>query len=309
MVWTDGLARSERTDPRPHFAMNVAHLIRGEFGEAWKTHARALQESGDIESVRGWIDSLLHTHPANPHVQLVTGLFLSQSGESEQSVERYKEAIRLDPRSPYPHYFLAQIHDRAGRLELAYVAARVNLGVAYQEQGRLEMAIPQYREVIALKPNDPLARANLACALAEQGKIEAALMEYKEAIRLNPVDAELHFALGGVYEQKGRPDLAMGEYREALKAEPAFAPAETRIGWILFDKGRKEEAMDAFNRALKLNPEDAQAYFGIGRIYAEREKHELATEHYAQALKLEKDPDRKNAIVTQLYKEGGTMDG
>ena len=25
-------------DPRPHFALNVIHLLRGEFAEAWNTH-------------------------------------------------------------------------------------------------------------------------------------------------------------------------------------------------------------------------------------------------------------------------------
>ena len=47
------------------------------------------------------------------------------------AIKEYREAVRLDP---------------------SYAPARTNLGVAYQEQGRLEMAIPQYREVIKLKP-------------------------------------------------------------------------------------------------------------------------------------------------------------
>ena len=68
--------------------------------------------------------------------------------------------------------------------------------VAYQEQGRLEMAIPQYREVIKLTPNEPTAHANLACALAEQGKMEPALQSYKEALRLNPEDAASAFRAG-----------------------------------------------------------------------------------------------------------------
>ena len=63
-----------------------------------------------------------------------------------------------------------------------YTAARTNLGVAYQQQGQFEMAVPQYREVIKQNPDDPLAHANQPSALAEQGKLEAAIMEYKEAL-------------------------------------------------------------------------------------------------------------------------------
>src|SRR5579884_2865482 len=196
------------SDPRPHFALNVVQLIKADFGAAWQTHAKCLQEAADIEAVRTWVEGLLQQHQDRASVHLVVGLFLAQSGKSEQSIARYKDAIRLDPTSPYAHYFLAQIYERSERMEMAvkayreavkldpvYAAARTNLGVAYQHQGQLELAIPQYREVIKLNPNDAIAHANLACALAEQGKIEAAVAEYKEAIRLNPRDAELHFAL------------------------------------------------------------------------------------------------------------------
>lgn len=210
-TWSKEEEAAECRDPRPYFAENVVHLLQGRFAEAWRTHARCLEAESDIETVGAWVESLVDGQSDNSHVHLIRGLFLAQSGQSEESMASYKEAARLDPQSAYPHYFLAQIHQRANHLEMAikeykeavrlnaaYVPARTNLGVAYQEQGRLEMAIKEYREVIKLQPNDPLAHANLGCALAEQGKMEPAFRSYKEAIKLNPNDAEVHFALGGL---------------------------------------------------------------------------------------------------------------
>ena len=84
------------------------------------------------------------------------------------------------------------------KLDPNYSAARLNVGVAYQEQSLLEMAIPQYREIIKLRPEDTLGHSNLACALAEQGKIDVAIKEYRVALELNADDAELRFALAGV---------------------------------------------------------------------------------------------------------------
>src|SRR3712207_9530969 len=46
-----------KQDPRPYFALNVVQLIRGEFGAAWQTHARSLQEPADIETIKVWVDS------------------------------------------------------------------------------------------------------------------------------------------------------------------------------------------------------------------------------------------------------------
>jgi len=76
----------------------------------------------------------------------------------------------------------------------------------------------------------------------------------------------------------------------------------------LFKKEQWSEAMNAFNQALKINEEDASAYYGIGLIYAGRGKRTLAMEHYTKALKYERDADKKNAIMSQLFKSGGTWD-
>src|SRR5438093_4194971 len=182
-AWAEDIARTSRKDHRPHFAMSVVHIYRGEDRESWKTHASSLQDADDIETVRAWTEAMLKAHPDHANVYLVTGLFLSQSGRSEQSVDRYKEAIKLEPLAAYPHFFLGQTHERAGRNELAikeyreavkldpsFLAATTNLGVAYQEQRRLETALPQYREVIRRSANDPLAHTTIGCASAEQGK-------------------------------------------------------------------------------------------------------------------------------------------
>ena len=92
-------------DPRPYFALNVVQLLRGEFGAAWHTHERSLQDAAHIDAVKGWVDALVTDHPANTSVYLIAGLFLAQSGQSEQSVLRYKEAIRLDPGASTPITF------------------------------------------------------------------------------------------------------------------------------------------------------------------------------------------------------------
>ncbi len=199
LAWARHPEPTGSRDPRPHFVLNVVQLIKGQFAEAWASHALSLQEADDIARVKVWVEGLVAGHPDQAAVHLVMGLFLSQSGQSELSMQSYRTAAKLAPHSAHPHYFLAQIHERADHVEMAikeyreavrldpgYAPARTNLGVAYQEQGRLEMAIPQYREVIKLNPNDGVAHANLACALAEQGKLQAALLEYQEALRLNP---------------------------------------------------------------------------------------------------------------------------
>src|SRR6185295_20377948 len=86
---------STTQDPRPHFALNVIHLLRGEFADAWKTHTKCLQEPDDIAQVKEWIEGMVARQPAQATAHLVMGLFLAQSGRSEQSIASYKESSTL----------------------------------------------------------------------------------------------------------------------------------------------------------------------------------------------------------------------
>ena len=52
LAWARHPASTGTRDPRPHFVLNVVHLLRGQFAEAWTTHAMSLQEPGDIAQVK-----------------------------------------------------------------------------------------------------------------------------------------------------------------------------------------------------------------------------------------------------------------
>ncbi|GBL40017.1 UDP-N-acetylglucosamine--peptide N-acetylglucosaminyltransferase [Nitrospirota bacterium] len=316
LAWARHSATSTDSDPRPYFALNVIYLLRGEFADAWNTHPKCLQELDDIAQVKEWVEAFVAGHLEQANAHLVMGLFLAQSGQSEQSITSYKEAIKLGPQSAYPHYFLAQIHERANHLEMAikeyreavqldptYVPAHTNLGVAYQEQGRLEMAIPQYRKVIKLHPADAIAHANLACALAEQGKFEPALQSYKEALRLNPKDAAVHFALGDFYDTRGRLDLAQKEYEAALVADPNFGPAHAAIGWMELGRQHMQAAYEAFNRALKANDEDPRAYHGIAEYYSQKASARVHWTISPRRSNSTKTPKRKMPSSISCFKK------
>ena len=108
-AWVRAVESTGEKDPRPFFALNILHLIRGNFAAAWKLHAQALQEADDIALVRDWVGAIADRHSDNAQAHLIQGLFLAQSGQSEHSMSSYKEAAKLAPQSAYPHYFLAQI--------------------------------------------------------------------------------------------------------------------------------------------------------------------------------------------------------
>ena len=95
LAWTRHPATGTDRDPRPHFVLNVIHLLRGEFAEAWNIHPKCLQEPEDIAQVKEWIEGFVARQSEQGYAHLVMGLFLAQSGQSEQSIASYKESIKL----------------------------------------------------------------------------------------------------------------------------------------------------------------------------------------------------------------------
>src|SRR5689334_15178030 len=122
-VFAESLAWSREpngaNDPCSLFARNVVYLVQGRFADAWKVHALCLHTEQHIATVGAWVNALADRHTDSGYVHLVMGLFLAQSGQSEQSLRSYAEAARLLPQSAHPLYFVAQIHERAGHTEMA----------------------------------------------------------------------------------------------------------------------------------------------------------------------------------------------
>ena len=149
VVYDEASPWSELVDcgPVPFFAVNVVCLLRGDFAQAWRVYPQALGEETDVQCVREWVGFLREQYPDSPHVALFEGIFHTQSGRLEDAFACFERVMAEVPQSPYPHFFLAQIHQRQGRVDQSvkafreaikrdpsYVAARLKLGVVYQDQ-------------------------------------------------------------------------------------------------------------------------------------------------------------------------------
>ncbi len=147
VVYDEATCWSEEVDcgPLPFFALNVVCLLRGDFAQAWGVYPQALGEDADVQRVREWVECLKEKYSDSSHLALLEGIFHTQSGLLVDAFACFERVVALEPESPYPHFFIAQIHQRQGRMDKtvkafreaikrdpSYVAARLKLGVVYQ---------------------------------------------------------------------------------------------------------------------------------------------------------------------------------
>src|ERR1700686_647660 len=72
-------------------------------------------------------------------------------------------------------------------------------------------AIANYRNALALEPNDTVTHYDLALALKYNGETREALKEFEAAVELRPKWADAHYGLGAVWYDLQDPTTAMKE--------------------------------------------------------------------------------------------------
>jgi tetratricopeptide (TPR) repeat protein len=181
------------------------------------------------------------------------------------------------------HYNLGYAFQEAGRIDDAVTEYRIaerlrpadadmhsNLGVVLAARGEHDEAIAQYEEAIRLDPDFAEARNNLGMALASAGQYDQAIMQLDRAIMLDPVSAEAHYNRGTVLAAQGHSTDAIAEFRETLRLDPTNAAAHNNMGILFVSEGAAglSSAIDEFRSALRLQPNFSEAQANLAHAEA-----------------------------------------
>ncbi len=145
---------------------------------------------------------------------------------------------------------------------------------------------------LQLKPDLLESHHNLGVALEEQGRLEEAVACYRRALELKPDDAEIHNNLGNVLKDQGKLDEAVACCRRALELNPDYAAAHNTLGNALKDQGKLDEAPECYRRALELQPDYADAHGSQSLISLLTGDFERGWTEYEWRWKTQKYPRR-----------------
>lgn len=189
--------------------------------------------------------------------------------------------------------------------------AHSNLGTALAALGRPAEAIGHYERALELVPDDADTHSNLGNALMALNLTEEAIASYIRAIAYDPLSAETHAALGMALYAGGQPDRAVEELQVALEIGQPTAVTHNALGVALASLDRLDEAMAEFRAALALDPRSIQAHANLGTALHLGGDLEQAITHYRAALAI--DPDAEGlaeridaALAARPDSAGGT---
>jgi tetratricopeptide (TPR) repeat protein len=100
------------------------------------------------------------------------------------------------------------------------VEARINLGTAMYQLGRMEEASEHFSIAVEFEPENALAEFNLGCVLEQLGKTAEAIVHLSRAVELHPSLADAHLNLALAYEKNGETHHALRHLSLYLRYEP-----------------------------------------------------------------------------------------
>jgi len=174
--------------------------------------------------------------------------------------------VKLKPESAASHFNLGVSYQEEGKLKRAReeyekvisieplnVEAYNNLGMVYKDLGELDRAIAHYRQAVALDPRYEKAHSNMAVALYLKGDLKAAVSESRLAIALNSSDITNYNNLGLIYKKSNRPYEAIESFLKVLAIDPGYPPAHYNLALLLEDEGRTKEAIFHYQKFIELS--------------------------------------------------------
>lgn len=173
------------------------------------------------------------------------------------AVERYPECARAH-KALADQYLLdrrpgdALAHYReAARILPEFVDARVGIGSALVELGRIEDGLREFEAVLAMHPEHAKALNDIGMVVESTDDLAAAAEYFERSARADPRLAEPYNNLGRIRAMRGDLPGAIRLYEEALDRDPSLLPALRNLATLYRYGLHDEEAAARYDEQAK----------------------------------------------------------
>ncbi len=289
-------------DPRTaevHANLGLIYFQQGKFTQAVPALRQALKLEPNLPNADIFLamslSELGHYPEALPGLQkgfqkshdsalkLLAGLHLERAytglRRDNEAVEVALELTRLYPDDPEVLYHTGRLcgnfaylaMQRLSQVAPASIWRHQASGELYESEDHYELAIREYRAVLASDPGRPgihfrLGRALLARPQQSNSQAEA-FKEFEQELQLDPTNANAAYELAEIHRKSGQLDKAQEFFEIALKYYPDFEEAQIGLGRALIALGKPDLALRHLRKAVSLNPGNEVSYYQLSQVH------------------------------------------
>ena len=250
----------------------------------FSNRAKIYQKQGKFGQAEDDYTQAIVLDPKNEKWYFNRSLFFSKKEDLKNAIEDISKAIELNPNDADYYYFLGtyflSVKNRDDALKILKKGLEISpsaldiiseIGDIYLEDGKFDLAIQMYDQVITSDKTDPQSAAYCYDGRGEiyfeQGKYEMALADYTKAIDLEP-ESYRYASRADVYQMLERPYDALLDYTFAISLDSLLTYLWWGRGKLFSNElNNNEMALKDFEQILKIDPNNPEVYEYLGRYY------------------------------------------
>ena len=212
------------------------------------------------------------------------GVALAAAGRAEPAQREFEEAVSLAP---------------------DYAEARLNLARVLEDRGSLSNAEKQYAAILEADAGNDKARAGIAALYDRTGRPELAVKEFRQLSARRPDLAEGEFIRIGQEARKAR-EYARAEkfFLRATDVNPQFAPGWAELGTNSYLAGEYPKGVEYFRKALMIDPGQAAYHYYLALALDKGRQQDEALREYRRAVELGGPPEARLGLARAALESG-----
>ena len=239
-----------------------AKLLAAEILESENQFALATEVLADVPETSPWFVTTeirranTQRSAGDPEAGLATLVALAATNGDQIEVESaLGDAQRIAENFPEAVAAYTRAIALAGEPKPAHWPLYYTRGISNERAGNWPAAEADFREALAIQPDQPLVLNYLGYSLVEKHEdLDEALAMIEKATKAEPEDGYITDSLGWVLYQLGRYQEAVKPMLRAVELTPDDPIINDHLGDVLWMVGRKREAEFQWRRALSFGP-------------------------------------------------------
>jgi tetratricopeptide (TPR) repeat protein len=216
---------------------------------------------------------------------LLAQVYMNES-RSLDALDLLVHANKIAPENPEILFRMAQIsisqkyfEDAIPLLEKSLQIApqrsdiRSILGESYFMSGKIDKAIVEFQQVIAVEPS-ARTYAFLGLSYTHLGRFDEAKQNFQNGLELDPHSSFCLFHMGHIVKLQGDTATADAIFQKVLRSDPNFPDALIELANLRIEGKRFSEAEDLLRKYVRVSPNPATGYYKLAMV--ERKLHETS---------------------------------
>jgi tetratricopeptide (TPR) repeat protein len=240
---------------------------------------------------------------------------LMNLNKKEEALKVIDEGLVGNPDNAELYFKKAQIYNSLRQKEKANVELKhaykidptdtdivLNMGVMYEHDNQMDMAIKMYKRCVELKSNLPGAYGNLANIYSgNELKKDSALYYYQKALIADNKNAIGYYNFGNYYKKNKDYDLAIDMLAKAIELNPSFTSAYFNIAVAYEAKKDMKKAIEFATNAVNLEPEKYLNNAYLATLYFDSGDYNNTILYATKAIRLRTSDNKDYGL---LFKRG-----